>query len=390
MSIAGVAALLILAAPPIGAPAAAAPVRVVWDAPQGCSDADAFYASLLARAEHARRAEPGEPAVRLDVKLTRVGPRVHGELRLAEDGRTELRKVDGATCDEVAQALSLTAALAIGASPRGAPAAASPPPAAATSTSVPSPAPPSGPAAVVPVVRSPVLAAPPAPEGPPTPAVEPSPPERSATPPTAPSPPAAAPEPAEPPAPPEPPSAASSEPARWRRELGIELGLGPVAGEVVSPRFSLGGTASLGLVDTRPEGVQPSATLAFVYLRTDLTGSSAPAVFRMTAATLTACPGWGLRGGFASVELCGLAMGGWLAAWDEGVTVRESVGRTWWSAGAALRGRAALGRGLSVQLEVSGSVPLVERRFVTTTPDETVGRSPIVAGVFGVSLVDRL
>ncbi len=90
------------------------PVRVEFDAPSGCSDGEAFFAGVLARTRHVHRARPGETAVRLTVHVTRVGGRVHGELRVNEaGGEAETRRVDGATCAEVVQVLSLTAALAI-------------------------------------------------------------------------------------------------------------------------------------------------------------------------------------------------------------------------------------------------------------------------------------
>ena len=94
--------------------AVSVPVRVEFDAPTGCSDAEAFFAGVLARARHVHRARPGETAVRLTVRVTRVGGRVRGELRVNEaGGEAETRRVDGATCAEVVQVLSLTAALAI-------------------------------------------------------------------------------------------------------------------------------------------------------------------------------------------------------------------------------------------------------------------------------------
>ncbi len=50
----------------------------------------------------------------MTVRLTRAGAKVHGELRISNPGgRSEARRVDGATCAEVVQSLSLTAALAI-------------------------------------------------------------------------------------------------------------------------------------------------------------------------------------------------------------------------------------------------------------------------------------
>jgi len=166
------------------------------------------------------------------------------------------------------------------------------------------------------------------------------------------------------------------------------VGLGPQAGEVVAPHLGLGGTAYLRFEAPGHDRLAPSATLGFLYLRNDLLGG-ADAVFRLSAATLTACPGLGWRGRFA-VELCALGVGGALSASDTGVNVGRPVTRSWWSAGAELRIRAPVGRGFSVQLDASASLPLVKRRFVTTTPEQTVGTSPSVATVCGVSVTHGL
>src|SRR5438045_2911658 len=106
-----------------GSPGVGAAVRIQWNAPAGCSDADAFFSGIQARAEGVRRAQAGEPALRLEVHLERTSsPKVHGELRMADErGRFELRRVDGATCDEVVDALSLTVALALGTPTLGTP-----------------------------------------------------------------------------------------------------------------------------------------------------------------------------------------------------------------------------------------------------------------------------
>jgi len=159
---------------------------------------------------------------------------------------------------------------------------------------------------------------------------------------------------------------------------------------VVAPHLSLGATAQLRVADPRQDRLSPSAALAFLYLRNDLLGGGGEAVFRLAAATMTACPGWGWRGGIASVELCALGVGGWLLASDAGVTVSRSVSRSWWSAGAVLRARAVVGAGFVLQLDASASVPLVKRRFVTTTPEQTVGTSPSVAPLLGLTLAHGL
>ena len=73
-------------------------MRVEFDAPAGCASADAFYEGVLSRMQQARRAAPGEDAVRLGVRLTRVGNKVRGQLRLMDaPGDADTRTVDGAT-----------------------------------------------------------------------------------------------------------------------------------------------------------------------------------------------------------------------------------------------------------------------------------------------------
>lgn len=390
ISIAGISVVAILAAARSASPVGL-PVRVVWDAPAGCSDSDSFFAAVASRAERIHRAEPGEDGARIEVKLARLGTKVHGELRLVtDDGKSDLRKVDGATCEEVADALSLTAALALSAAAH---AAATPPPAGQGTAPGAGPSAPA-PAAVVPV--APPIPAPGPPAPPPTlfPVLPPSAPP--ASPPSAPSAPAPAPPP-QPLAAPEPPPVApgaASGPTQTGpvRSLAswLSVGLGPAAGEVVSPYFSFGGMASLRVEEPEQDRLAPSATLGFLYLRTDLLSGGDEAVFRLAAATVTACPGWGFRGSLASVELCALGVGGWLLASDAGVTVSRSVSRSWWSAGALLRARAPVGAGFAVQLDASASIPLVQRRFVTTTPEETVGTSAGVAPLFAISVTHGL
>lgn len=90
------------------------PLRVVFEAPSDCSSVDAFYAGVRARTERVRLASPGESATELQVHLSQSSTGAHGELRmLGEHGETDTRKVDGGSCDEIVEALSLTAALAL-------------------------------------------------------------------------------------------------------------------------------------------------------------------------------------------------------------------------------------------------------------------------------------
>ena len=110
----GLAAALALATPPPAPANDSIPIRVDFDAPAGCSSVDAFYAGLLTRMGRARRAAPGDAALHLGVRLTRVGTKVRGELRMMDGpGDGDTRRVDGESCDAVVEVLSLTAALAL-------------------------------------------------------------------------------------------------------------------------------------------------------------------------------------------------------------------------------------------------------------------------------------
>jgi hypothetical protein len=97
-----------------GADAGAKPVAVDFQAPEGCSGANKFFASLRSRTAHVRRAEGAEPRTSLEIRLGRERGSVTGELRIIDNrGETETRKMQGPSCDDVVQALALTAALAL-------------------------------------------------------------------------------------------------------------------------------------------------------------------------------------------------------------------------------------------------------------------------------------
>src|SRR6476646_5570678 len=107
--------LALFAAPGVTAAPAAPdvqqPFRVEFDAPAGCSEARAFSEGVLSRINRAAGARAHDAGVRLIVRLTRSKASVHGELRMIDDrGETETRKVDGTSCAEVVEVLSLTAA----------------------------------------------------------------------------------------------------------------------------------------------------------------------------------------------------------------------------------------------------------------------------------------
>jgi hypothetical protein len=125
-------------------------IRVEFDAPSDCSEVLTFYDRVRARTDRVRLAEASAQALTLRVRVVRRGGKVHGQLRMTDDhGASSTREVDGASCAEVVDALSLTATLALDptASPE-APLATVPPPAevvtlVATPTHPPPPPPPS-------------------------------------------------------------------------------------------------------------------------------------------------------------------------------------------------------------------------------------------------------
>jgi hypothetical protein len=373
---ADIALLALLAVGKGGAPSASEPIpiRVEFDAPAGCSSVDAFYAGVSARSERARRATNGEEGVRLGVRLTRVGGKVQGELRMLDSkGDTETRRVEGVRCDEVVEVLSLTAALALdpGARLTGAPPPTPPSPPSPSAGSPPARPAPAPPVAVAP--PSPSVAPPPsAPAAPPEPApAPPSPPVRE---PTA-------------PAPPVETARASGTEGASAFELGVAARA--VAAHVLSPTFSLGGGLAFRL--SRPPGAElhPSIGLQASYVANDLLQTPDEAVARWSAVTVVACPGWGLARPLV-LEACAQVSGGWLTVTDRVVTNPRSVGRAWGSAGAFLRAAAALGAGFSLEIEAGLGVPFVERRFITTTPERTVGETPSLTESVSVGIARGL
>jgi hypothetical protein len=104
------------------------PIRVEFEAPAGCSGSSQFYQGIRARTKRVALAGRGEAGLTLRVRLRQSASHVHGELQVIdEEGATDTREVDGATCAEVVEALSLTAALAVDPTAALSPAPAPPP-----------------------------------------------------------------------------------------------------------------------------------------------------------------------------------------------------------------------------------------------------------------------
>jgi hypothetical protein len=360
----GLAAALALATPPSTPGNDAVAIRVEFDAPAGCSSADAFYAGLLTRMGHARRAAPGEDAVHLGVRLTRLGTKVRGELRMMDGpGDGDTRRVDGESCDAVVEVLSLTAALALVAQPPHA----TPPPAPPPRTPAPS--------------RSPSSS--PNPSTAPSPEAPPKPPESTPAP--------EAPRPPEPPRPPDadkPPEIEKPRPPP-PEHLGtrFRIGLQAVAADVnvITNSMNVGGGVGVR-IERHAEG-RPRASLGltFLYASNDLVQTPEAISLQWTALAVSGCPPFSL-GRIVTLQACAQAIGGWLTASGRGISNPGSSRRAWWSVGALLRASAHLGGGFALELEAGATVPLVERQFYVDTPDTTVGKTPTVAPLIALGL----
>lgn len=146
--------------------------RVHVDAPVGCASDASFWRATSRRTDRLRAVEAGAAEASLEVTIQPGERGATGELRIHRGGtRSADRKVRGASCDEVTQALSLIAALAFDPAARadmpeemptaslpetgaaeGAPPAAAPgPPASPVPAAAPAPPPPAGAAPGVPV-----------------------------------------------------------------------------------------------------------------------------------------------------------------------------------------------------------------------------------------------
>ena len=109
-----------VAAPPSAGPLPAAsvdaaeqPVRVQYDAIDGCPDAATFFLQVRARTQRVRLAREGELATSVAVRIAQGLGFVRGTLDMpGESGRPFQRTVESPSCREVVVALSLVVALA--------------------------------------------------------------------------------------------------------------------------------------------------------------------------------------------------------------------------------------------------------------------------------------
>jgi hypothetical protein len=270
-------------------------------------------------------------------------------------GDGDTRRVEGESCEAVVEVLSLTAALALTAQPPRVtppppPPRVPPPTRASAATAAPSSSASSATAQSAEATAK-------APEAPPPEAPKPSEPQPQVE---------------------KTPVIVKPPPAESVRRTGFHLGLQAVAADIITDSVNVGGGVSARLERHINDGPGASIALAFVYVPNDLVQSPDQIAVRWMALAVTGCPPWSLGRTFF-LQACAQAIGGWLSATGRGITNPTSAGRTWWSAGALLRAGVQLGGGYALELEGGATIPLVQHRFVTTTPERTVGETPTVA-----------
>jgi len=318
------------------------PVQVEFDAPAGCSSAEAFFGSLRLRTDSVREADGGEPHTTIQVRLTRGRGRVLGELRVVDDrGGTDTRKVQGASCDDVVQALSLTAALAVDPSALLSAPATAPvtkdSSSTAADTNVPAPIP-----------------------------NEPAANKRARV---------------------DSPAVAKTRAAEATTDLGpeFEFGIG-AAGTTLLKQGIAPGIEFYARYTLAGSGVlRTTVGLGLSHLRNDAIQSPGAVQVSLNAVIGTLCALRASAGVF-NFEPCILVAAGQFAASGRQANHTYDVDHFWLSAGAILHTSAALGEGLSLDLDGGISAPFFKRRFYSTTPDYIVGETPTISPTIKLGL----
>ena len=320
----------------------AKPVQVEFDAPAGCSGADAFLSSLRSRTDAVRESEENEPHTTLQIRLTRMRGRILGELRVVDDrGGTDTRKMQGASCDDVVQALSLTAALAMDPSALLSAPATAPAPTAATAPET----------DATPTASNPLAAKKP---------FEAEVPKMAAA------------------------LDASTAPANLPLRR-FELGAGALTTALLTSSASLGIFVSSQWALAGSSVLRPTLGLAFAYMRNDVLRAPGGVQVSLTGLAATACP-LRLSASIFAIQPCALMVTGWFAASGRQATYNYDVNHLWLSAGGILRVAAFLGRGLSLDLDGGVTAPFFKRRFYSTTPDMVVGETPSISPIASLGL----
>lgn len=320
----GLVPLVLLALNATEAPASPTPIRVSLEAPPDCATAESFYQGVRNRTERVRPAVEGEETVELGVRLVRSGTKVQGELRMhGEHGESDTRRVEGATCEEVVEALSLTAALALDPTAR--------------LVAAPPPAPPPASSATTP--SQPYVELPP--QGP-------------------------------------------SQPPR-QRFTEFSLNVQALATQIVSPGVSFGG-AITGRLAVDPDENGYSVSVGILHLRNDLFQTPTEARYRLTAFSITGCPVRVHLTVATTFEPCAITMAGWLSGEALDVQHSTMKVRTYWSIGGIAAIRVAAGSGAALELFGGAMAPLTMRHFSVGKPPEAVGETPVISALVGIGV----
>ncbi len=357
------ASLAILLAAGSASAADTEPIRVRFEAPDGCPGEAAFLDQVRARTAKARVAAAGEKARTFTVRLAQEGGSIRGRLAIDESAaQTEIREVTGERCAEVISALALITALAV--DPQ---------------------------ASTAPPARLPALPPfAPSPGGPPTIGSGPSAPDGAGIP-VAPSPPARL--PPNHPAPyryapswadldlfplPVIPGIPQEIPPRWRFFAGVEV----VAVGGIAPSLAPGSAlfVEAALTDPRAIAFAPSIRLAAIQADSGNVGP-APIVaqFHLHLARAEVCP---LRivlvSGVTIAPCASFEVGALLAeAWASAESGASQ--RLWAAPGAGGRLRWTIAGEIELQIEGGGSLPLVRDTFFVA-PSTIVHSVPGGAG----------
>jgi len=324
-------------------------VSIEFAAPAGCSSLDSFYRGVRSRTDRVRLAAPGEQAIQIRVSVSRAGQSIRGELRVGDQPEeSQTRRVDGVSCNEVVEALSLTAALALD------------PSASLLAEHAPENEPPPAPApaaSVLPVASSAS-----------TPPIEPPSPigryDRQA--------------------PVRPPSESTTSPS-------VDLSARAVAASYVSPGLMLGPAAGLRVLMPTRYGTSVTAGVEGFYLSNDLVSAADSSVFRLTGMGISICPVYGAVRGWLELGACTTARGAWLHAKGLGLSHPRSANRAWWTVGLESLASVRLRANLGLEFSAGSSVPLVIREFNSGGPQDQqmVGKTPILSVQVGVGIASR-
>lgn len=322
------------------------PIRITFRAPEGCPDEGSFFARVRARASKARPAQSGPEAMgarAFDVEMD-SGPPASG--RVAVGDRTHpdgVRRVEAATCAEVADALALVIALAI--EPGAAPPATAPTPIdqrASRPPADPPIAPPAASATVSPGLRSPSPAT--------------SAPAREAQ--------------------------ARPSPARPNERRSLLVGLDAAVDVGVSPAALFGLSPYVGWQSKSTALFAPALRVAFDRARSGvLAVPNGTAAFTWTVGRVDACP-FGKSLASVRISACARLEAGALEVAGGDIVNARGKTRAWVAAGALARAEWTFLEPFFVEVEAAGVVRATDDRFVFL-PDTTVYHVPLVGAGAG-------